>query len=138
MEPPRGPDIKKDSLQPPWGFRSLITISKSPTKEKPKDRHLHCGLSQHLLSPQEMLAGAYLGHRVLLSQLFGLKKKTCLTGDGRDERNKNESRTGGLGFRMRPKNPQKTLCSLPRGGESLLRKKKQAGGGPWACVLWSG
>lgn len=81
-----------------------------------------------------MLAGAYLGHKVLLSQLFGLKK-TCLTGDGRDERKENKSRTappetGGLGFRMRPRNPQKTLCSLPRGGESLLRKKTQAGGGP--------
>lgn len=81
------PDIKKDSLQPPWGLMSLITISKSPTKEKKtttdwrrpkadtiKDRHLHCGLSQHLLSPKEMLAGAYLGHKVLLPQLFGLKK----------------------------------------------------------------
>lgn len=28
------PDIKKDSLQSPWGFMSLITIPKSPTKEK--------------------------------------------------------------------------------------------------------
>lgn len=95
-----------------------------------KDRHLHCGLSQHLLSPKEMLAGAYLGHRVLLPRLFELKK-TCLTGDGRDERNENESRAGGLGFRMRPRNPQKTLCSLPRGGESLLRKKKP---GRWGSM----
>lgn len=40
-----------------------------PNADMIKDRHLHCGLSQHLLSPQEMLAGAYL-----LPQLFGLKK----------------------------------------------------------------
>lgn len=111
------PDIKKGSLQPPWGFMSLIAIPKSPTKEKKKntadwcrpkadtikDRHLHCGLSQHLLSPKEMLAGAYLGHRVLLPELFGLKEVFDRRWERR-ERNENESRvllpeTDGLGFR---------------------------------------
>lgn len=35
------PDIKKGSLQPPWGLMSLIAIPKSPTKEKK-----HCRLVQ--------------------------------------------------------------------------------------------
>ena len=50
-----------------------------------------------------MLAGAYLGHRVLLPELFGLKEVFDRRWEGR-ERNENESRvalpeTGGLGFR---------------------------------------
>lgn len=82
-------------LQEPNKGKKNTTDWRRPKADTIKDRHLHCGLSQHLLSPKEMLAGAYLRHRVLLPQLFGLKK-TCLTGDGRDERKENKSRTAPL------------------------------------------